>query len=175
MKPFLYAIADVEGQPVLDEICVAEHPSALELGDDAVDKGMKIVPVYTGPQIEAMREELREYKRMLSNSELLIESYKSAREDAYSCDIELAEAIIEIESMRAEDYKNIPPERAWEIHQTLIRAATANAEERNAVATKLGEATHALRQASNPRVDRAGEAGSVSNELLDSVPVSEKK
>jgi hypothetical protein len=37
------------------------------------------------------------------------------------------------------------------------------------------EAPPELRQASNPRVDRAGEAGSVSNELLDSVPVSEKK
>jgi len=72
MKPFLYAIADVEGRPVLDEICVAEHPSELELGDDAADKGMKIVPVYTGPQIEAMRGELNVRKGELHAVEYML-------------------------------------------------------------------------------------------------------
>ena len=57
-KPFFYALADNEGRPVMDEGCVntdaeeltSQHQSAID------DLLVKVVPVYTGPQIEAMRE-----------------------------------------------------------------------------------------------------------------------
>jgi hypothetical protein len=56
-KPFLWALADIEGRPVVDECCVAESPGLLEeCHQDEIDNlAMKIVPVYTGPQIETLR------------------------------------------------------------------------------------------------------------------------
>ena len=57
MTPFLYALADIEGRPVMSEYCVAEAPSELEeCNQDEIDNlTVKIIPVYAGPQIEALR------------------------------------------------------------------------------------------------------------------------
>ncbi len=55
MKPFLYAKANIEGRPILDEGCVSLDPSMLYIDDDLTEK---IVPVYTGPQIASMLQNL---------------------------------------------------------------------------------------------------------------------
>ena len=60
MKPFFYAVADNAGKPIMDEICCCESPEELvEYFQDQIDDlKAKVVPVYTGPQIERMREDL---------------------------------------------------------------------------------------------------------------------
>lgn len=68
MKPFFYAVSDNEGNAVFDEICIARSPE--ELADSFVnqieDCEVKIVPVYTGPQIEAMREKIEELQKEIA-------------------------------------------------------------------------------------------------------------
>lgn len=80
--------------------------------------------------------------RELHELRMLIAEHKRARSDAYKCDYHLASQIIEIEAMQDEDYGGITPERACEISKTLMRAAAANAEERNAVAADLADLRH---------------------------------
>jgi hypothetical protein len=70
IKPFFYAVADNEGNPVMDEICCCESPDELaEYFQDRIDDlTVKIVPVYTAPQIEKMREDNNRLLALLRES-----------------------------------------------------------------------------------------------------------
>lgn len=59
-KPFFYALANGEGKPVFEEICCSEAPGELEeyYEEDIENLTVKIVPVYTGAQIEKMKEDV---------------------------------------------------------------------------------------------------------------------
>jgi hypothetical protein len=57
MKPFMYAIANKLGQAVIEEYCVAEHPSHLAEGMDEAGSD-KIVAVYSEFQIESMADDI---------------------------------------------------------------------------------------------------------------------
>ena len=63
-KPFFYAVADSEGRAIMDEICCAEHPQELcdTFWEQIDNLTAKVVPVYSGPQIEKMREEIAALK-----------------------------------------------------------------------------------------------------------------
>lgn len=117
-----------------------------KLEELALDQMRQIIDLQN--ELMAIKNVAHQTAFKLAQRESLVASYQKARADAVSCDVELTEVIIEIESMKAEDYGGITPERAWEIHLTLIRAATKNAEERNAVADQLGEALLAMRNVS---------------------------
>ena len=93
--------------------------------------------------IVAEDEASRAYQQ-LDDAQRLVAAHMQARADAMRGDYDLSVRIIDIESLRAEDYGGLTPERAWEIHQTLIEAATKNAEERNAVAAQLAELRHLI-------------------------------
>jgi hypothetical protein len=57
MKPFLYGLVNKLGEPHLCEMCVAESDSQFD--DDWLnDNQLSVVPLYTSPQIEKMREDL---------------------------------------------------------------------------------------------------------------------
>lgn len=70
IKPFFYAVADNEGKPVMDEICCCESPDELAeyFQDQIEDLKAKVVPVYTGPQIEALREKLDQAIAMIDTT-----------------------------------------------------------------------------------------------------------
>jgi hypothetical protein len=53
-KPFLYGMVYTDGKPVIDEMCVAEHPGSLTEEADALDAN--VLPLYTGPQVIHMAE-----------------------------------------------------------------------------------------------------------------------
>ena len=88
-------------------------------------------------QLEGMQRQRDAAKERADRADALAEAYRQARSDAMDYDIDLAEKIIEIESMDADDYIGITPDRAHEIAQTLMSAATKNAQERNQLSAKL--------------------------------------
>lgn len=57
-KPFMYAICDKFGTAFLDEACVASKPEQLSESVQDSAGSLFIVPVYTGPCIEKMRDEI---------------------------------------------------------------------------------------------------------------------
>lgn len=70
IKPFFYAVADNEGKPVMDEICCCESPDELaEYFQDQIENlTAKVVPVYTGPQIESLRDRLDQANAMIETT-----------------------------------------------------------------------------------------------------------
>jgi hypothetical protein len=88
-------------------------------------------------QLDGMQRQRDASKERADRADALVEAYRQARSDAMDYDVDLAEKIIEIESMDADDYIGITPDRAYDIAQALIAAATKNAQERNKLAAKL--------------------------------------
>lgn len=82
-KPFLYAVADNEGKAVMDEICCRESPEELEeyFRDQIEDLNVKVVPVYTGPQIETMREQLAQAVAMIETTQAHEAAARKGHED----------------------------------------------------------------------------------------------
>lgn len=138
------ATIEYTASPILP--CGIPKLKRAKLEELAIDQMRQVIDLQN--ELMAVKNVAHRTAYKLAERDSLIASYQKARADAVSCDVELTEAVIAIESMKAEDYGGITPERAWQIHQTLIRAATANAEERNAVATQLGEALLAMRNIS---------------------------
>jgi hypothetical protein len=62
MKPHLYGLVNKLGEPYLCGGCVAESESQFD-GDWLDDHQLNVVPLYTSPQIEKMREELERLQK----------------------------------------------------------------------------------------------------------------
>lgn len=73
-KPCMYGIFDKYGKPYFDECCVGEHPGLLECDDE-----QNIMPLYTGPQVIKMSDDLSALRARCEAAE---DARDNARDDA---------------------------------------------------------------------------------------------